>query len=924
MRDIGKLEKRIENVEYYTQLSLLETQAQNLQIQDADGFDRFKNGFVVDNFTGHNIGDVGNNDYKVSIDYAKGEIRPSFYEDAVQLIESDDDGTVITDADRTAANYQKTGDIITLPYTEETLIDQPYASKAINVNPFGVFTWIGTIDLTPASDEWKETERAPELVINNPNGSWDNLVKQTGNSGQVSEFPLSTVWNEWQDTWTGRPTVTQRRNTGRYEVRGGHGWRVIQREEVTTAQQVSQTRSGIRAVAIPETVRTNIGDRVISVAFVPFIRSRTVTFSATRLKPNTRVYPFFDDIAVTSYVTPSGGSLGGNLVTDANGAVSGTFAIPDPKVDGNPRWRTGQRLFRLTSSSTNNLTNANVETAANAEYLARGLIETVQETIISSREFRVEMRTVTESQTITRTSTRTEDRQVGYHDPLAQTFLIDDEGGVFLTSIDLYFSTKDDNVPITVQIRDTVNGYPGQKILPFSEVSLNPSEVNISTDSSTATTFTFPSPVYIQDNIEYSFVVLANSTNYNAYVARLGETNLESDRTISAQPYAGVLFKSQNGSTWSAEQNEDMKFKLKRAEFSNVTGTVTFTNDTLGSRTLKNNPLRTTNGSGVIRVFHPNHGLHGTDNNVTIAGIASGTYNGIAHSDINGTYTSISNVTLDSYDITTSGTATATGDVGGAAVTATQNRTFDVINLGGLQTLQVPGTNINHYIRTTSGKSIHGSESEFSLTSNANRLAVVGNDNIFFTAPQMVASQINETNEMSGQKSLWTILELSTTNTKLSPVIDKQRLSAFVIGNRLNNPTSGNTPDYVADTSSTGTSSSAVYLTRPIILENASTALDIRLTANVRSSSEIEMYYRITGAEDERNIDNLSWEPFNTDGSPDTAVVPAEDDTTFKEYKYSVSGTHDFTSFQLKIVMKGTISSYPPIIRDMRGIALAV
>ena len=74
MRDIGRIEKRVETAEYYTQLSLLETAAQNLQIQDANGFDRFKNGFVVDNFTGHNIGDVGNKDYKVSIDYAKGEL----------------------------------------------------------------------------------------------------------------------------------------------------------------------------------------------------------------------------------------------------------------------------------------------------------------------------------------------------------------------------------------------------------------------------------------------------------------------------------------------------------------------------------------------------------------------------------------------------------------------------------------------------------------------------------------------------------------------------------------------------------------------------------------------------------------------------------------------------------------------------------
>ena len=47
-------------------------------------------------------------------------------------------------------------------------------------------------------------------------------------------------------------------------------------------------------------------------------------------------------------------------------------------------------------------------------------------------------------------------------------------------------------------------------------------------------------------------------------------------------------------------------------------------------------------------------------------------------------------------------------------------------------------------------------------------------------------------------------------------------------------------------------------------------------------------------------------------------------DTTFNEYKYTVTGIAGFTAFQIKIVMKGSISSYPPRIRDLRGIALAV
>ena len=36
----------------------------------------------------------------------------------------------------------------------------------------------------------------------------------------------------------------------------------------------------------------------------------------------------------------------------------------------------------------------------------------------------------------------------------------------------------------------------------------------------------------------------------------------------------------------------------------------------------------------------------------------------------------------------------------------------------------------------------------------------------------------------------------------------------------------------------------------------------------------------------------------------DITVTPAEDNTTFKEYKYSVSGLKDFTTFKLKIVWK--------------------
>ena len=57
----------------------------------------------------------------------------------------------------------------------------------------------------------------------------------------------------------------------------------------------------------------------------------------------------------------------------------------------------------------------------------------------------------------------------------------------------------------------------------------------------------------------------------------MNEKILGTDRLVSKQPYAGSSFKSQNGSTWTAIQEEDVMFRLIRAKFKNSsTATVTF------------------------------------------------------------------------------------------------------------------------------------------------------------------------------------------------------------------------------------------------------------------------------------------------------------------------------------------------------------
>ena len=72
-----------------------------------------------------------------------------------------------TDTQRTNAGYQKTGDLITLPYDNKShFIEQPYATRVENVQTYLIHEWVGKINLSPSGDEWFETEEVPALIIN--------------------------------------------------------------------------------------------------------------------------------------------------------------------------------------------------------------------------------------------------------------------------------------------------------------------------------------------------------------------------------------------------------------------------------------------------------------------------------------------------------------------------------------------------------------------------------------------------------------------------------------------------------------------------------------------------------------------------------------------------------------------------------------
>ena len=274
------------------------------------------------------------------------------------------------------------------------------------------------------------------------------------------------------------------------------------------------------------------------------------------------------------------------LLSDVSAFCGGSFFIPNPNNINFPRFETGTKTFTLIDDADNNQDKCN--TLTDETYTAAGTLETVQENILSIRNARIEQRhefqeqivhsdlgtEVVGSQVVGQESNRA---NTGWYDPLAQSFLVEDPGGVFVTKCDIFFRTKDDmDIPCVFQIRSMKNGFPTQHILPFSEIVLDPSDVVVSSDGSVATTVEFKAPVYLEGgNTEYAIALASNSTKYSVYISRIGETDLLTDTFISNQPYLGSLFKSQNASTWEPSQWEDLKFTMYRADFE-PNGTVEF------------------------------------------------------------------------------------------------------------------------------------------------------------------------------------------------------------------------------------------------------------------------------------------------------------------------------------------------------------
>jgi len=459
MRDIGRIEKRVERMEFYTALSLLEKQAKDESIpSDIPTIDRFKNGILVDSFAGHSVGDVSNPDYACSIDYVNRYLRPKFSSDSYTF--KLNNGT----------NFLKQNDLITLNYTTETFVNQPLFSRTVNLNPYLVFNWNGVITLDPSSDNWVDTHVRPDVNVN-LNGENDVYTILADNVNNPSSSGVR--WSDWQTIVNGIPQTTNQLSTSSAVSTQQSGDRTLQTTTTTTVNNQTTTvtdqlaRVGVEIkTGAVQTVTRDLGSKIVDVSISPYIRSRVISYGGKLLKPSTELIATFDGVDITQFCFPaveivlssgntvnqnaesiqlstdsnvsgqiilkkndrifvreSGGIFGvGNtinwvvsgstigtgsavisrierpvtLTTNEKGDIAGSFLIPSSS------FRTGERMVKFSD-----VLGDGTSTAASTKYVAQGLSQSTEKTLVSTRVSTVSINPTLDTRSTTGESVRT-------------------------------------------------------------------------------------------------------------------------------------------------------------------------------------------------------------------------------------------------------------------------------------------------------------------------------------------------------------------------------------------------------------------------------------------------------------------------------------------------------------------------------------
>lgn len=595
MRDIGVIKDRVDTLDYYNALNILEKQAKDLQILDDQGLDRFKNGFFVDGFIDHSLGATDNSDYNIAVDKIEKVIRPVFNMDSFgyNLIAN--------------TNVQKTGNLLTLPYTSTTLVEQKAVTSFRNIEQ-SVYRFIGVMELVPGGDTWCDTTTVDKLftigdtrptgvIMTTEWGSWQaystgyNVYDRNfmDRSGIVPKDP-----NYFLGSYTSYAAALQASKNSPYRdqngvIGGGTDERALI-ETVTT-----EKRTGIAKTIDSQTRTQSIGNFVTDVSVQPYIRPQVISIYVKGLKARTKYYLFFDSENMSDYVVYKEVPANGDVLTSTLYSAEGDTIISDDygqvvcylRLPGEgKRFRVGTKEIKITDSPTNSV---DATSYSEANWTAIGISAQKQNTILSTQIPVIKETVITEYR-------KKQVTEVVGPSCMAYSFKVDvppGEEGVFLTSAEVYIESMHPTLGFWVEIREMNAGGVTRNQVPYSEVWLkrNDARININPFASvvanpsslTSTVIDFPSPVFLYNNTEYAFVIHTEGLNPDTYfyISRLGETDLVTGNQVTSRKLTGTLYTTNNNLNYDIVPDVDLTIKFNRAQF---------TSGSVGSAILGNKP----------------------------------------------------------------------------------------------------------------------------------------------------------------------------------------------------------------------------------------------------------------------------------------------------------------------------------------------
>ena len=827
MRDIGEISKRVDRVEYYTSLSMLENKTAQMDVIDpTTGNNRFKNGFAVDGFTDLKLADFTHPDFSAMVAFQARRLVPYFLKAGVSL------------QARTHANTEVVGELVTIkPTGLKVIAAQPYASMWMNVNPYAVFTWNGTLTLTPTADYWKDIHYAPPRVV---------IVNQTN---QVNTTTTSSSSSSSSSSSTRSPQT-----------------------------QVTVTSNTTQSTSSSTSSNTVSADESLSTVSIPFMRAFDVRFAATGFRPFVKLNGFFEGVNVNTCLRQDGKLKGEPVVTDAAGDARGVFSIPNTAEF---RFSCGDATLLFTDA-TSSAEDAESSTKGSTGFTSIGELETKRTVNTTTNTTTVVTNTNINTNRHTTTFRRRQSNGGrgggGGKDPIAQTFVCGEKGGAFVHSVDVYFKTKAKSVPVFLQIRECVAGFPQYNAEPFGEKAMYPANIAISNDGTAKTRFVFDSPVYLKAEQEYAIVLLADTQEYNAWIAEMGQNAIGQNLAIAKQPHLGVFMTSSNGNTWSPNQLQDLKFEVNANVYDKNGGEVIFGATAPEKIPLGFNPMRAKSGTSKLEFFQMCHGLK-TGDQVELSGVSPDF--GLSESRLAGRFV-VRVIDQDNLEISISETSNATGSFGGGAVHIISNHAFSQF-IANLEAIEVEGTRVEYAFRYMRQDTRTYSDWFNGLPQTVTPVSTMG----VLTAFAVDGLQVKA--------------KFTTSQTNLTPFIDTVGLFVDLDNPRVNNDTAK--PVYR-------------YITKKVMYDNPSTGVRFYTGAILPSGSNMRFFVKPVASAD-ADMEKVAWVELKS-----TAPIINSDGKAV-EYQYNLSGVGSFVGYVAKVEFTTPDAANYPQLVDFRSIALA-